>query len=1062
MCRKLNGSEIRSSVAPLRIVYDLALLKLLHYSADTAMNNNYTGYVTFLVLILLAGCGGSGASSGDSPSSTATGVKSSSLSTVSSSVVSSVDSSSAASLSSSNTSVSSSSNVSISSSSSDASVSSSVGNSSSVGSTSSSIESSSSSSVVLSSSSSSQASLSPSISNWSDANSWSNGMVPIAGDSVIIPEGQTIILDVSPPALSGLTINGELRFAEQTLSLTSAWIMVHGRLAIGSQAQPFPRTHTATITLTGTNMNDPGTMGMGTRGIVVHGGTLDLYSNYPKPTWTQLNATAAAGTSSLTLKESVDWSSNAQIVIAPTDFYNVDGRTEKINLASASGTSVNLANPLNHNHWGRLQYVQNNSGNAITYSPTTAVTNKVIDERAEVGNLTRNIVIQGADDALWQSDLFGAHVMIMYPGVAHVDGVEFTRVGQAGRLGRYPFHWHLWSYNTNGSLRGSATGQFVKHSSIHNSGQRCIVIHGTNGVTLEDNICYDITGHGIFLEDAVERDNVIERNLVLKVKEVAERHKMLEHERQGHRAGPSGFWITNPHNIIRNNTVADTERLGFWFALPARPLGLSSNVNIRPQHYPFGVFDNNVAHSTLAEGLLFDNVPIDDQGNTSDLTYIPLVGGASGNASDPFQLNGMTIYKVGVQNNGPIWERITGGTLNNFVIADFGGRAFNGASRCAITNNLIVGSTRNNANHDRIYTPPVGTASYHSLCEISDNIFVNLPAVQGVPSGAFAADDYYTEGVDRGLIQNAGNLLIDANPGYRTSSPNTRQRGQGLEYFSLSGALWDPYGYWGDPESYWVLNLPFLTTDQDCQPVRDPVHGNDVSCSNSFFGIAPIYLTGSTQENDNRAVRFTREDLAGNFIGEWFIDDGRCTGFLGIMRSASLANEGIYRIDFPGSAGQLSDRASAACSPRAPVVPDENILLSLSGMKAATDSVILNLPFAGGVTPTIAYLTSWPNADEVVNWEAWRCYQEMQQGATSCANGEDWTQGFRANYFRPYTAAATKADMLNSPNCDTYFRDTVNNRVWTKLCRNNLAMFSGDPLVEDSVLYQKLRFVFKR
>lgn len=840
--------------------------------------------------------------------------------------------------------------------------------------------------------------------------------------------------------------------------------MVHGRLTIGSEDQPFPRTHTATITLTGTNLNDPGLMGMGTRGILVHGGTLDLYAEYPTPTWTQLNATAAAGASSLTLKESVNWSPSAEIVIAPTDFYNVDGRTEKISLASASGNRLNLASPLMHNHWGRLQYVQDNSSDPITYTPTSEVTDKVIDQRAEVGNLTRNIVIQGVDDALWQNDLFGAHVMIMYPGVAHVEGVEFTRVGQAGRVGRYPFHWHIWSYNSDGSVRGSADGQFVKHSSIHNSGQRCIVIHGTNGVTLEDNICYDITGHGIFLEDAVERDNVIDRNLVLKVKAVAERHKTLEHERHGHRAGPSGFWITNPHNIIRNNTVADTERLGFWFALPERPLGLSRNVNIRPTHYPFGVFDNNVAHSTLAEGLLFDNVPIDDLGNTSDRAYIPLVGGVSGNPSEPFQLNGMTIYKVGVQDNGPIWERITGGTLNNFVVADFGGRAFNGASRCAITNNLIVGSTRNNVNQSRIYTPPVGTASYHSLCLISDNIFVNLPAVAGVPSGAFAADDYYTGGVDLGLIQNARNVLINAHPGYRTSSPNTRPRGQGLEYFSLSGALWDPYGYWGNPESYWALDLPFLTTDQNCQPVRDPVHGNDVSCSNSFFGISTIFVTDYALEDANRAVRFTREDLAGNFIGEWFIDDGRCTGFLGIMRTASLADGGIYRVDFPGSAGQLSDRAGSAgsaCVPRAPVIPNDHTLLSLSGMKVPTDSVILNLPFDGGVTPTVVYLTNWPNADEVVNWSSWQCYQEMQQGATSCANGGDWTEAFRGRNFRPYTAAPTKTDMLNSPNCDTYFQDAANNRIWAKLCRGNLPLMTGNPL-DDAVLYQKLQFVLNR
>ena len=58
-----------------------------------------------------------------------------------------------------------------------------------------------------------------------------------------------MILDVSPPALGGLTINGKLSFANNTdLELTTEWIMLHGELAIGTEAKPYTRK--ATITLT--------------------------------------------------------------------------------------------------------------------------------------------------------------------------------------------------------------------------------------------------------------------------------------------------------------------------------------------------------------------------------------------------------------------------------------------------------------------------------------------------------------------------------------------------------------------------------------------------------------------------------------------------------------------------------------------------------------------------------------------------------------------------------------------------------------------------------------------
>ena len=63
--------------------------------------------------------------------------------------------------------------------------------------------------------------------------------MPVAGDKVEIASGKEVILDVSPPALGGLTINGKLTFADNAdLELTTEWIMVHGELAIGTEAKP--------------------------------------------------------------------------------------------------------------------------------------------------------------------------------------------------------------------------------------------------------------------------------------------------------------------------------------------------------------------------------------------------------------------------------------------------------------------------------------------------------------------------------------------------------------------------------------------------------------------------------------------------------------------------------------------------------------------------------------------------------------------------------------------------------------------------------------------------------
>src|SRR6187549_2006643 len=52
--------------------------------------------------------------------------------------------------------------------------------------------------------------------NWSDPASWPNRKVPAAGDKVEIASGKEVILDVSPPQLNGLTINGRLIFADKS------------------------------------------------------------------------------------------------------------------------------------------------------------------------------------------------------------------------------------------------------------------------------------------------------------------------------------------------------------------------------------------------------------------------------------------------------------------------------------------------------------------------------------------------------------------------------------------------------------------------------------------------------------------------------------------------------------------------------------------------------------------------------------------------------------------------------------------------------------------------------
>src|ERR1044072_2345601 len=207
--------------------------------------------------------------------------------------------------------------------------------------------------------------------NWSDPATWPNKKVPAAGDKVIIGKDKHVVLDVSPPALGSLSIDGKLSFSNNAdLELTTEWILLHGELEIGTEARP--HTRKATITLTNTiKGEDIGGMGGANepidRGIVLMGGTLNLHGNRTN-SWTKLSKTAEAGSISIEVLNAAGWRVGDEVVLASTDF---DPRqAERRTIAAIRGNAITLDKKLDFMHFGK-----------ITFD---------VDERGEVGMLTRN------------------------------------------------------------------------------------------------------------------------------------------------------------------------------------------------------------------------------------------------------------------------------------------------------------------------------------------------------------------------------------------------------------------------------------------------------------------------------------------------------------------------------------------------------------------------------------------------------------------------------------------------------------------------------------------------
>jgi hypothetical protein len=118
---------------------------------------------------------------------------------------------------------------------------------------------------------------------------------------------------------------------------------------------------------------------------------------------------------------------------------------------------------------------------------------------------------------------------------------------------------------------------------------------------LEKNVVYDVMGHNIFIEDAIETKNYIFKNLVMNTK----RSWSLLNTDQS----PASFWITHPDNDFIENHAAGSDRYGYWYDLQTHSTGPSANTAVCPENHKVGQFKKNHAHSNERYGLrIFHNM----------------------------------------------------------------------------------------------------------------------------------------------------------------------------------------------------------------------------------------------------------------------------------------------------------------------------------------------------------------------------------------------------------------------------------------------------------------------
>ncbi|WP_299222073.1 G8 domain-containing protein [uncultured Aquimarina sp.] len=498
---------------------------------------------------------------------------------------------------------------------------------------------------------------------WSNPSSWPSGRVPQANENIVIPSETTMILDVNTAKLGDLTINGQLIFKDVDVSLTAKVILVKGLLQIGTVDTPFQNN--ATITLTGPKVDEPG---FGGRFLsTVSGGSLQIHgASRSKLSWGQLIETVAPGDTKITLdKDPVGWKVGDVIAIAPSGYEPYEA--EEVTISELSGRIISFTPALQYPHFGEIQEYEG----------------KILDERAEVGMLTRNIIIQGAEDSVTQK--YGGHIMIMGgSGSIQVEGVEFTKLGQPGLEARYNFHWHL---------AGDRTGDYLKNSSIHHSLQRAVVAHQTDNVWVENIVAFNIQNHAFIpAEDGNEINNTFIGNLAMLIRKPDE--GLFAFPRDGNGGSTqgeqrvAGFWMRNPHNNLISNHVAGSERgTGFFFDARGRSREFRE-YDLLPREI---VFDDNLAHSCSVPGNL------GNEGVSNHALY-GQVGHGHGffmtgdfqNGDLMWEFSNFTSYKNAMSG---VWTEITNVTLDNFISADNAIGLL--SSESYVQNSIVVGRSNN-------------------------------------------------------------------------------------------------------------------------------------------------------------------------------------------------------------------------------------------------------------------------------------------------------------------------------------------------------------------------------
>ncbi|XP_064304301.1 fibrocystin isoform X2 [Phalacrocorax carbo] len=473
---------------------------------------------------------------------------------------------------------------------------------------------------------------------WDEDSSWPTGHQPRGGDNVTIEEGRTLLLGTITTNLNLLHLKGgKLLFTGPgPVELHAHYILISdgGELQVGSPKDPFrPKAH---IYLYG-SLHSPPLFPYGVKFLAVRNGTLSIHGWMPKVAFTHLKSSAYANDTRLLLQQPVDWQPGDEIMVGRTGLGDAQQQEEMVVIKSVNNTELYLRSPLRYSHnvgegWVNGQSLPLSAVVALISRRVVVQGNVTMERMSHLRQCVKAGATRGGSRCLYKRserqlgarDLGAIIIVEAFQGEANrvqVEGVQFRHVGQTFRQ-----HFSALTLAGNAWMAGS----YIRGCCVLDSFGQGLRLAGISNLSVESNVFYNISGHGLLLGEGLEEGNRISNNIVTGLSGTDGLSNIET-------LSPAGIYIRAPANHIKGNTVF-AAGYGYFFHL--FPEG--------PSKTPLLSFSENVAHSCTRYGLLVYPEYLPDSPNRpvqfNNFTAWSSQGGAQIFSSSNLELQHFWIY----------------------------------------------------------------------------------------------------------------------------------------------------------------------------------------------------------------------------------------------------------------------------------------------------------------------------------------------------------------------------------------------------------------------------------